>query len=84
MSDNLVCDNCGWHGLSQEVDTVTDPRPLPNTEAEVWMVCPDCRIPENLVRVCDEPNCWLPVSCGVNTTNGFRMTCSKHQPERVQ
>ena len=32
---------------------------------------------------CDEPNCTAAVTCGTPTPDGYRRTCSKHQPGRL-
>jgi hypothetical protein len=47
----LVCTECNWEGMGQDVDKVPDPR-----GDGVWRVCPSCRTPEHLDLVREEPN----------------------------
>lgn len=76
--DKVKCKECSWDGRVKDLDRVTDPRPLPDTTPDNWMVCPLCRTPENIAPVCDEPGCSREVSCGWVATGGYRNTCSKH------
>ena len=79
--DKVKCRECGWTGLKVELDSVADPRPKINQVADIWCVCPECRIPENIMVLCDEPGCDREVTCGVPTAeDGYRSTCSKHMP----
>ena len=79
MSDNpykCQCTACQWVGMSGALDNVKDPR-----GPDEWRVCPQCRTPENLAMVCDEPGCAERVSCGTPTQQGYRSTCHKHAPQ---
>jgi len=78
------CEECDWRGQMSEVDYVEDPRPLPGTKADNWVICPQCRTPEHLREVCDEPECQSFTTCGTNTPNGYRRTCSDHWPDRLK
>lgn len=71
----IACSECDWRGTDAEADHVQDPK-----GPDVWQVCPKCRTPEHLEMVCDEPDCWLPVSCGTPTPTGYRSTCHHHYP----
>lgn len=33
---------------------------------------------KRVLSICDEPDCKESASCGFNTENGYRWTCSKH------
>jgi hypothetical protein len=78
----VTCDECHWKGTLGQVDRVLDPNPLPNTEPDMWHVCPRCRTPEHIVMACDEEHCWERVTCGTPTPEGYRNTCSVHAPWR--
>lgn len=39
-------------------------------------------ISDTMPPICDEPGCLADVSCGTPTANGYRSTCSEHEPER--
>lgn len=75
MTDKLECTECGWRGDDTTVCRVKDPGGV-----DIWRVCPDCRTPENMVLMCDEPDCVLPVTCGTPIPNGYRRTCGNHRP----
>ncbi len=47
----LVCTECGWEGMSQDVDKVPDPQ-----GSTVWQVCLMCRTPEHFVLASDGSN----------------------------
>lgn len=75
------CEECGWQGKTVEVDCVQDPRPNPNQIADIWNVCPECRTPEVIRVVCDEPGCDREGNCGTMTQEyGYRWTCGTHAP----
>jgi hypothetical protein len=76
----IKCTDCGWIGTSESADQVEDPKPIEGTEPDFWLVCPECRTPENFQSLCDEPGCKKAVSCGKPTPNGYRQTCSQHMP----
>lgn len=80
-TDKIICMECGAKLHYSELDLVPDPNPPPNTEPEVWRVCPKCRIPEQLEPICDEPGCWERSSGGTPTSEGYRWTCYKHHPK---
>jgi len=69
----VICTECAWKGTCSEIDKVNDPK-----SDMVWSVCPKCRIPENLIEVCFESDCWELVTCGGPTKDGYRSTCAKH------
>lgn len=81
--DKVRCMSCGWQGDSAEVDMVIDPRPKTNQLAEKWSVCPECRTPESIQKVCDEPGCDREATCGWVHGRGepeeiYRWTCGSH------
>lgn len=82
--EKVRCSECGWAGLSTEVDRVEDPRPLEGQEPDVWSVCPACRAPENLAICCEAEGCWHEATCGTPNVHGARYlwTCSEHWPQR--
>ena len=77
----IFCEDCGWKGTVKSADRVIDPKPLPNTEPDHWVVCPDCRAPENMSTACDFEDCWLTATIGTPTNDGYRWTCHKHCPK---
>lgn len=42
--------------------------------------CPECLAANTLTAVCDEEGCKREPSCGTPTPEGYRRTCSEHQP----
>lgn len=79
-----LCVECGWTGNHDEIDFIADPRPLPNTAPNIWLVCPKCRTPDQILPLCDEPGCKIAGTCGTPTTGGYRWTCSKHRPDNFE
>lgn len=80
MSDKqykLTCDTCHTRLWDNEVLSV--PNPFDGTEPIYG--CPICHTVNDLSVVCDEPNCWLKISCGTPTPAGYRRTCREHVPE---
>jgi hypothetical protein len=75
MSDKVLCSECGWHGYVGDVDRVKGPG-----SDDIWLVCRECRMPEHLLRVCDEPGCWDKATCGTPSPDGYRSTCGRHKP----
>ena len=75
----LICTifRCNWHGTSDEALTAISPF---DEDDEIW-ACPKCKTVDSLRLSCDEPECWMPVDCGTPTPDGYRHTCSKHQPK---
>lgn len=74
----LVCTNrCQWHGQSEEA--LTAPNPFDPEESIEG--CPHCKSVDSLQMACDEPDCWLEVTCGTPTPSGYRQTCHKHAPK---
>lgn len=78
--DKVECRECGWRGLRVELDSVDDPKPKPGTVADIWCVCPECRQPENIKYLCDEPGCEIEATCGVPQAGVYRNTCGHHMP----
>ena len=73
----LVCSEwrCRWCG--PESDALRAPDPF--NEGDTLIACPKCR-EQTLHTCCDEPGCTMEASCGTPTTDGYRWTCGKHQP----
>jgi hypothetical protein len=78
----LVCPErrCGWHGWSYEMLLAPHPFGEPGTVTG----CPKCKGVDVLVVACDEPECWLEVTCGTPTKDGYRGTCGKHRPDEME
>ena len=72
------CTECHWTAHTDDWDHVTDPHPLPGQEPDVWVVCADCRSPEQYEILCDDPDCIEPATCGSVHLQRFRWTCFKH------
>ncbi len=77
--DKVRCVECGWHGREESVlieKNAASPFEITN-EIEG---CPECFDVNTINRVCDEPGCWVFVSCGTPTKDGYRSTCGEHSP----
>ena len=71
-----LCENCGWHGEATDAYQVE----IPQDDYAV-AVCPEClAVFSTLVAACDEPGCWKIVTAGTPTGDGYRQTCSVHDP----
>jgi len=67
------CTECRWTGRIAQMET------LPNTKHDlVYQVCPLCGAADHFMLICDEPGCELDVTCGWNSSGGYRRTCGKH------
>lgn len=75
--DKIKCEECGWSGHNKKADKIKDPK-----SDMTWIVCPNCRIPEHLICLCDEDKCWRETTCGTPTKNGYRHTCGEHKPKK--
>ena len=73
----ILCRTCNWRG--SRADRLVAPHPF--TPGTLIYGCPQCEDVECFAVVCDEDGCWLPVTCGTPTTDGYRQTCSKHRPD---
>ena len=78
MESKFKCKECSWHGMDSEL--LHAPNPFDIDELVVG--CPHCKSVDSMVLVCDEPGCWLEVSCGTPTQKGYRSTCGEHQPNQ--
>ena len=81
MNRKVKCSEyrCSWQGTERE--TLTAPNPFDLVPQGVIEGCPECKEINTIVKVCDEPDCWEPVSCGTPTEDGYRSTCGKHRPK---
>ena len=81
MSKKVVCEECDWHGMSDELLTAPHPFDL----EDVLTFCPHCKQVRCTLLACDEPGCWGEVTCGTpvihGVSEGYRQTCSKHVPK---
>lgn len=76
MSNKARCTECDWHGVWSGLLGAINPfKP-----GETIRGCPTCKGIDCFVSVCDEPECWEPVTCGTPTCQGYRSTCRKHGP----
>jgi hypothetical protein len=75
--DKIMCDECKWHG--RDADVLSAPNPF--DVEDILRACPECLTVNELLRVCDEPGCCRPVSCGTPTADGYRSTCGEHRPK---
>lgn len=79
VTDKLVCEECGWEGLTDDMLSAQNPWDA----TETITGCPVCKQPNCLVKVCDEPGCWRKVTCGTPVKGGYRNTCGVHRPKDV-
>lgn len=76
-TDNkIVCESCGWKGRYSQVLRGINPF---DTEDHI-VGCPCCKDVNPFRGACDEPDCWDHISVGMPAPDGYRQTCSKHQP----
>ena len=68
---------CGWKGISEQLLTAKNPFNIDET----IQGCPKCFSINEFRTVCDELECWEFVTCGTPTKEGYRNTCSKHEPK---
>lgn len=79
MREKILCKDCGWTGHTDQMLTAKNPF----NEKEDIQACPNCKeVTDTLFMACEEPGCWKQVTCGTPTKNGYKSTCSKHQPEK--
>jgi len=72
-----ICQTCDWIGHESAVLCA----PHPFDEGSEIRGCPRCKAIDDLVMVCDEPDCTAPARCGTPTVGGYRYTCGRHKPE---
>jgi hypothetical protein len=80
MSENvrkLKCKGCRWTGLQNEALHAINPFADDN---ETMIGCPQCREPNSMMTLCDEPECPKEGTCGTPTLKGYRRTCFEHRP----
>ncbi len=75
----VICDSplCDWKGMKDEVLNGTNPF----DPTELIYGCPECLQINTTVYACDEPDCWMEVTCGTPTEDGYRSTCGLHAPK---
>lgn len=78
MANKVICEGrrCGWRGTEEEMLRAQHPF----DEADAVYGCPQCKGVGSLLIACDEPDCWLPATCGAPTPTGYRQTCFRHMP----
>lgn len=79
MSDKnkVRCTECSWKGREKDLLRVINPFDA----EEIIQGCPDCKGADSCKRVCDAIDCWELATCGTPTSDGYRITCSRHKPE---
>lgn len=73
-----TCAECEWCGPETELLQAQNPFA---DDIDTMVGCPNCREPNSMRRSCDEDGCSEVANCGTPTSAGYRMTCSRHQPE---
>ena len=76
--DKAKCRECYWKGRYVEVLEAENPL----DKDEIVSGCPQCKSVDTIESVCDEPGCWLGVSCStpVKGKVRYRSTCGEHAP----
>ena len=64
----LICEECGWTGVEEEVLTEMNPFML---EA-ICYGCPECKEIEPFILACKHEGCWKPAT-------RKSMFCKKHK-----
>ena len=77
--NKVVCLDCSWHGTEPELLRAANPFDT----RETITGCPDCKCIESTYLACEEFGCWAQVSSGTPTPTGYRQTCHKHSPKRL-
>lgn len=75
----VICMTCDWKG--NDADLLVAKNPFDPDETIYG--CPNCNSIDSYEGVCDEPDCWNLVVMGTPTPEGYRNTCSKHDPSNV-
>lgn len=78
MTKKVKCNErrCDWRGKDGEILQGKNPF----DDEDIVNGCPKCKSIDSIVCVCDEKDCWNPVTCGAPTPEGYRNTCGKHRP----
>ncbi len=72
-----MCEQCNWKGYEHQLLLGCNPF---NPDEEITG-CPECKIIEQFMQTCDEPNCWLEAGCGTPFgLSGYKRHCHKHPP----
>ena len=76
----VICDSplCAWRGMEKEV--LKAPSPF-NPEEDLLDGCPKCLQIGTIREACDERDCWMEVTRGTPTKDGYRFTCWLHMPK---
>ncbi len=72
----VICQTCGWYGHSADRLVADDPF---NPGSSLFG-CPRCRECYCFVPVCDELDCWQPVTRSDSASAAGRSTCNAHWP----
>lgn len=78
-TDKIICDCCGWHGMTSEL--LRAPDPFETEHGSELSGCPNCKSVlngERGIMACCEEGCWGEASAGVPTDDGYKNWCSKH------
>jgi hypothetical protein len=90
----VVCKECDWKGFSFNLLRATNPfspeacMKRPSLSWTDLFACPICReicsYRITAETVCDEPDCFQPIVMGTPTLEGYRQTCSLHNPAKIK
>lgn len=74
MTDKYVCTMCGEKIYDNQF--LVAPNPFkPSFEIHG---CPKCKSVGDYYRACDNKDCWLESTSGINTPTGYLNLCGKH------
>jgi len=75
------CEMCGWVGMDSQVSKVHD-----LDSDNIWGVCPECRIPENFIMLCNHIGCKNRASFINVFSDGTpsTQTCFEHSISNIQ
>src|SRR4029077_16020091 len=68
-----LCLECRYIGHEPDFQKVKTP-----SRPSQWAVCPNCKTPDSIAVVCDEPGSTKESACGFPTSHGYRHTCFEH------
>ncbi len=78
MNDKRVCTGCDHRCEKKDVLRGQNPFKPSITVGG----CPTCFAVDSMRYTCDEKDCWLSVTAGTPTAEGYKSTCNEHIPRR--
>lgn len=77
-NERMLCENCGWFGLSSSLRTAPNPW---DPENVAILGCPNCLQVTDLHVACYRTGCTNRASIGTPTKAGYVVSCAVHAPK---